>query len=121
MNCEYTLECLPDDVPVVGNALASGDAEWDRRVENEILERLRRGDERAWCFVRVTCTIEVEGETFVGTAGLGGCSYDNEKAFREDPYFEDLKVEAREDAMSALALAVKRGEVASRVLDDLRE
>lgn len=41
---------------VRGNALVSGDAALDKAVEDEILERLRRGDVWAWAEVEVRAT-----------------------------------------------------------------
>jgi len=53
-DCEIKVEALEEDIPVRGNALASGDAEADRACEDEILARLEAGDIWAWCTVRVS-------------------------------------------------------------------
>ena len=90
---DYKIEATPEDVPVRGNAMASGNDELDKRAEDAILARLEAGDEWAWCSVRVTCT---DGET-EGEAWLGGCSYKDEEDFKACIYYEDMKAEALED------------------------
>jgi hypothetical protein len=79
--------CHPEDLPVRGNAIASGDDAYDKQVEDEILERLSRGDAWAWCTVEVKVTIDG-----VSTSEyLGGCSYDNEYAFESaGDYYPDM-------------------------------
>ena len=76
----------PEDLPVRGNVLASGDETADKLAEEETLARINEGDEWAWCMVRVT----VSWGDFNHTSVLGGCSYLNEKEFRACPYFDDL-------------------------------
>lgn len=90
---DYKIEATPEDIPVRGNTMASGDDEYDKRVEDEILARLESGDVWAWCSVRVTCA---DGET-EGEAWLGGCSYKDEEDFKAGGYFDDMKAEALED------------------------
>jgi hypothetical protein len=83
---ELTVE--QDDIPVRGNALASGDADEDRKCEDEILRRLDQGDVWAWASVRVTA----RWEGFEGHDYLGGCSYESERDFvRSGGYFDDMK------------------------------
>lgn len=81
------LEVLPEDVPVRGNALASGDDRIDEQCENAILARLAAGDPWAWCIVRVTVQAEDGREE---SEFLGGCSYANEAEFRAGGYFDDM-------------------------------
>lgn len=91
---EFEVTAEPDDVPVRGNALASGDDELDRECEDEILERLDRGD--AWAWARVTVTAAWNG--FRGHAHLGGCSYRDETEFcQPDGYYPQLCQEALDD------------------------
>jgi hypothetical protein len=81
-----------DEIPVRGNALASGDDEEDRKYEDEILERLDNGDVWAWADVEVHVTLP-DGRT--GACRLGGCSYKDEADFKQDGgYYEDLVNEA---------------------------
>lgn len=82
-----------DLTPVRGNALASGDDAEDKVQEDEIIARLDRGDDWAWCCVTVTA--EYYGCT--GRDTLGGCSYKSEAEFRADPYFADMVNTALED------------------------
>ena len=87
----FRIECHPEDVPVRGNAMASGDDDADRAYENEILSRLDAGDEWAWCSVRVVASLETDGGVLLeGDAWLGCCSYRDEADFRSDlPDLED--------------------------------
>ena len=87
----FRIEILPDDTPIRGNAIASGDDDLDRQVENEIIDRLDSGDIWAWCCVRVVASFgPLEAD-----AVLGGCSYRDRAEFTErGGYFDDLKAEA---------------------------
>lgn len=89
----YTVECLPEDLEVRGNAVASGDDEQDREVEDAILADLEGGNPWAWCCVRVTARVG----PFEGVDTLGGCSYRDEQAFRDCGYFDDMKFSAFDD------------------------
>lgn len=71
----FTVELEPEDTPVRGNAMASGDDDADREVEDEIIERLDRGDISAWCCLKVTATWTApDGTTLDGVDYLGCCS-----------------------------------------------
>ena len=76
---------VEEDMPVRGNAMASGDEDEDRRVEDDILERLQYS---VWAWA----CIEVRGEWkgLRASAYLGGCSYDDEDDFRASGYYEDM-------------------------------
>lgn len=91
----FTLKAEPEDIPVRGNLICSGDSEFDKKCEDEVIARLESGDVWAWCYVSVTATW---GE-FQGSAALGGNSYESEADFLESnsDYYEDLKVNALED------------------------
>lgn len=85
-----------DDTPVRGNAIASDDDALDKKYEDMILERLADGDVWAWAQVEVQATLP-DGR--MGSAYLGGCSYNNEDEFkRGSGYYEDLIDEAIESA-----------------------
>ena len=103
MEIEYTIECLEEDIPVRGNALASGDDAEDRKCEDEITRRLDRGDLWAWCHVRVTARIVDMPHLGEGRADLGCCSYENERDFKVDGgYYKQMCDEAREDLINDL-------------------
>lgn len=94
---EFSLEYFPEDIPVKGNASAI-DEEADKETEDWIFDQLNRGNEWAWCRVKVTATWRgVEGEDH-----LGGCSYKSEKDFKEGGDFEDMKNEAYSRLVSNL-------------------
>lgn len=87
----FKLTIEEDDIPVRGNAMASGDDEADREDEDAIIARLDRGDLWAWCCVVVTAT----WGRWAGTDTLGACSYDGETDFRvSSGHYEDMCHEA---------------------------
>lgn len=73
---KFTVEALPEDIPIQGNVIVSDDPKFDAEVENDIAERLK-SDIWAWCRVKVTATWEgLEGADY-----LGCCSYLSEESF----------------------------------------
>lgn len=72
-----TLTCAAEDLQIEGNALASGNDEWDREQEQWIRDQLDGGNEWAWCCARV----DVEWEGFKETEYLGACSYKSRADF----------------------------------------
>jgi len=87
----FTLTAEQDDLPVRGNAMASGDDEVDKAYEDQILARLDHGDEWAWASV----TVRAEWNGFVGEDHLGGCCYRDEADFTTPGgYYDDMKQEA---------------------------
>lgn len=101
----YTLECLPEDIGVRGNALASGDDGEDRRAEDAIIADLEAGNEWAWCCVKVTA----EWNGFEGKDYLGGCSYASEDDFKQPGgYYDDMKQQALDDLYRTVRSAVER-------------
>lgn len=101
----YTLDVQPEDIPVRGNALASGDDEEDRRAEDEIIERLEAGDVWAWASV----VVRAEWNGFVGRDYLGGCSYANEDDFKAPGgYYDDMKQQALDDLHREVRSALER-------------
>lgn len=88
----FTLHCHHEDLPVRGNAMASGDDKFDREVEDEIIRRLKDGGIWAWCAV----TVEAKWQSFTGEDHLGGCSYASEEEFKTGGYYENMKKNALE-------------------------
>lgn len=92
----YRIEAEPEDVPVRGNAMASGDERADREAEDAILARLDAGDTWAWASV----TVVASWHGIEGRDHLGCCSYDSEEDFRTaGDYFDDMKAEALADLL----------------------
>lgn len=88
---QIQVEALPECIPVKGNAMCSGDEDFDRQVESEILERLEQDDLWAWATVCVTAEWEGQRETTY----LGCCCYEGEEEFRQEGgYFDDMVDEA---------------------------
>lgn len=82
---KFTLECLPEDASIEGNASAR-DPETDRETERWIRKQLASGNEWAWCTAKVVCS----WEGFHAAEYLGCCSYESEQDFRDGGYFSDL-------------------------------
>ena len=90
----YSVRIFPEDTEVRGNYVASGDDDYDRGCENEILAELANGNDWAWCTVKVTAQYEgincIEGNDF-----LGCCSYRDEADFLACDYYKDMCACAR--------------------------
>lgn len=121
MTPEYRIVVQPEYEPVRGNYLVSGDPEEDKKAEDEVIARIERGDVWAWALVRVDAVVVLDGETFVGTDFLGGCSYYSQADFERDEYFQDMKHEAFRALKDILSSAVRRGGVAKRASTALTE
>lgn len=92
-----------DDTPVRGNVMASGDDDFDRQCEDEVIDRLDRGDVWAWARVEVCATLDVgDMVTLTSSAYLGGCTFGDEEDFRSAVCFEDMKHEVLEGLRSQL-------------------
>jgi len=112
-----TVVTEPEDQSVRGH-YDSGDAAADREMEADIMRRLDKGDQWAFCCVKVIAELETDdGRLLRGeSAWLGGCSYKNEKEFRQPGmYFDDMKAEAltelQEDYDSAAQWTKLKGNV----------
>lgn len=100
---QWSIECLPEDLPVRGNAQASGDSASDKECEDYILRELAFGNCWAWCTIRVTC----KWKAWYGVAYLGGVSVQDEGdfTFGNSDYYEQLQYEALEDLNGSLQRA----------------
>lgn len=88
------VEAEPDFIPVEGNASASGDDAFDRKIEQGILRRLEEGDVWAWAAVTVT----VIWAPFSASDHLGCCCYTDENDFRQPGgYFDDMVQQALDE------------------------
>jgi hypothetical protein len=116
MKPTYTIVCEPEDIPVRGNALVSGDDAEDKAQEDSIIADLRKGNQWAWCFVHVYA----EFRGFKGDAGLGCCSYADQADF-ERCEGEQMRAEALADLKQVLKQAVVAGNVAKEALEALDE
>lgn len=105
MRVEYALKVEIDDTLVRGS-FASGDDASDKEDEDRILARLDVGDVWAWAYVVVEARATIRGRTFVGSDGLGGCSYASEEDFRRPGgCFDDMKRAALADLKAEIARA----------------
>lgn len=112
MRIDYEIECLPEDTPVRGNAMASGDDAFDLECENQILADQEAGNPWVWCTVKVTARCN----GFRGHADLGCCNYASEEDFRTGGYYDDLKSDATDAMWNHAVQAVNRGRHASELL-----
>jgi len=67
----FTVSIEPEDFEVRGNAMCSGDAKYDKKVEDQILRDLENGYQEVWCCLVVTA----EWQGVKGHASLGCCSF----------------------------------------------
>lgn len=85
---EIGLWCEPENVPYVGNCMASGDPKVNKRAENWIRRQLDGGNEWAWCQV----TVAGRWNGLEERDYLGCCSYRSAADFRKPgDYFDDMK------------------------------
>jgi hypothetical protein len=87
----FQIYAINEDVPVKGNAIASGDDAFDRKVENRIIRELENGNVWAWCTVEVKAIYkELSASDY-----LGCCSYKHEKDFmKKGGYYHGMKERA---------------------------
>jgi hypothetical protein len=94
----FTIECLPEDSQVRGNAIDSGNSDFDKSVEDKILYELENGNDWYWCVAKVTAEWRgIKGDTY-----LGGCSYESEEQFKQDLYYENMRREAYNELINNL-------------------
>jgi len=103
---EFELDCIPEDMPVRGNAMCSSDPELDRYIEDGIIADLEC-NEWAWCIARVTARYK----GFEGADYLGGCSYNGPEEFKRNGYFDQMQDQALE------ALNVSIDEMRNRIAE----
>lgn len=78
---------MPEDIPLRGNCLASGDAAEDEACAVELERQLESGNEWAWCQVKV----EAFWNGLRGVDYLGACSYASEADFKaQGGYYDDM-------------------------------
>jgi hypothetical protein len=100
---------LKETVPVRGNAAATDDPEWDKKVEDEILQDLENNP-WAWCCIQVKASI---GE-FEASSSLGCCNYCDAEDFKNNSgYYQDME----EEAISNLKATLESAKAASAVLE----
>lgn len=98
----------PDDTPIEGNVLASGDAKLDQEAEREVLERLQNDDHSAWCGVVVRARwTSAAGVTYEGRASLWGCILTDRYSDADVARDHDLEGEALADLNARLARIVQ--------------
>lgn len=118
----YTVTLEPEDTRIEGNVQASDNDADDRQQEKWVRDQLEAGNEAAWCRVKVTASLEIDGETFTGADYLGGVSYESvdacEKAMLGDDY--DLTGEALDRLKESLEKIAAKGSAARKALTHLK-
>lgn len=106
MKSEYVIEVIAtvDDIPVRGNAVASGNEAEDKRVEDEIIARLDKGDVWAWASVEVRVTFR---GVLTASEYLGGCCYEDEADFVENSGYYEEMVDRCKDTIEVQRQAVR--------------
>ena len=86
-------------IPVQGNYMATDDEEADKRAEQELLDRLHRGDNSAWCILVTQAT----WKGFIGRASLGAYVFPEGNTGEQNAEYakEDCK-QLRTEALDAL-------------------
>lgn len=95
----YSWDYDPSEVPVRGNAVASGDDTFDRECENRILADLANGEDYAWCDVVVKATLG----PFVGVDSL--CAVSVHKESDLESMIKEYGM--RENALTDLTTQIK--------------
>lgn len=86
-----SVTAYPEDIPVKGNVICSGDEDFDHQVESEILKRMEQDDVWAWA----TVCVSAEWEDLKEAEYLGCCCYADEEEFcQEGGYYEEMVEEA---------------------------
>lgn len=112
---ELTVEALPEDTDVKGNAMASGNADLNRAWEDQILADLLEGKTWSWCTIKVT----LRWHDWEGTDYLGCCSYRSKADFIENSgYFPDMVKTASEELFTNIENAGETFEILARVEQD---
>lgn len=97
----FTITAEQDDIPIRGNAIVSGDEDFDEKVARDIEEQLGQGNVWAWASVRVSAS----WAGFTGSDSLGACSYEDEAAFRKGGYLPQMLEAAMEDLLQEIKTA----------------
>lgn len=115
----FTVSTESEDTQVRGNCMATDDPVADKQAEDEIIDRLNRGDESAWCVVVLTA----QWEEFKVSSYLGACSFAEglngaECAKQAVEMVKDFKDELVEELNKEILAAIERGDQLHSIFDD---
>lgn len=105
----YSIE--PEDMPFVGNVLASGVEKDDKEAEEEVRRRLESGDTLAWCIFK--CEADwwsPLNELHRGVSVLGGCNYAPDATLEEiaeDMGLEEAAIDSLMGGLKGIVRAAK--------------
>lgn len=95
---QFKIIAHEEGIPIKGNAVATGNDEEDKEIEDEIYRKLESSI-WAWCCIEVKATWKgIKGNDY-----LGCCSYEDEDDFiKNSGYFEDMKERAYSELIQQL-------------------
>jgi hypothetical protein len=97
---------------------AMGEEE-DKAMVADIIRQVSNGNVWAWAYVDVELTLDVDGQRFMGSDGLGCCSYKSFEDFKDNGDLLGMVEEAKANLNTYLESEVKRGEIARSVVGKL--
>lgn len=100
---EFEESTEPEDIPVEGNFSTYGSEE-DKRYEQELLDRLNRGDGSAWCIL----VVKARWKGFTGYASLGGYVFPaGNSGTQNAEYAKEEYAQLRAEALDDLNVGVQ--------------
>ncbi len=113
----YTVTIEQEECSLEGNVMVSGDDAADKAAEDEIRERLMRGDDSAWCSIKVTARLgDFEGSGYLGCVTLTD-DYTAEQCAKD----HGMYAEALEALKLELTRVAQAGTQAKRLLTFLEK
>jgi hypothetical protein len=87
-----------DHAPIRGNAIDSGDEEYDREVEDQLIDEVNSGNVWAW----FSAEIKASYNGVSCSDYLGCCSYEDEQDFRASDCYQDMVAQATDELREKL-------------------
>jgi hypothetical protein len=108
---KYTVRADFDSTPISGNASASGDKDYDKKVEDQIKKRFNAGNPWAWASVTVRAIVTIDGRVYTGEDHLGCVTAYNEQDFIQNGgYYKDMCEAAKQALLADLNARVESAE-----------
>lgn len=100
----------------IRGSFATGEPDLDKQQADEILARLNRGDETAYCGVIVTATWEHDGVHYAGNDSIWGCTLGDDYTAETVAEHHGMRDNALDDLNRTLEAAVTKGSKLARTL-----
>lgn len=102
---EFEEGCKEEFIPVEGNYMATDDDEADKAAEKELLDRLNRGDNSAWCIL----VVKAKWKDRVGHASLGCFVFpEGNPGWKNREYAKDEYESLKEEALADLNQSIQK-------------